>query len=264
MSEYVMLPRNRSQVVVLSKHEGNNTAYVQLSSGNVSFAMTSDGPQYQNIRVQPIERVLTIPPATSEVATNLGASQLAQLLQGANLVEPLDNSIVTVFAPTNQAIEQVQQQVMSATPEQQAAVLLNHVINGTVVYSTQLANVQNAINSAGNELMFMTNSSGAFVTIGDISAKILQSDYVAKNGVVHTIDRVLLNTTQNAAAASSGYSSNTAAAATSTPTSNGGSGSGSDSDSGSGGSGNGANTMQISGAAAAVAAVLGSGFWLLA
>ncbi|KAJ1036000.1 hypothetical protein NDA13_000655 [Ustilago tritici] len=260
MPEFVSLPRNRSQVVVLSKHEQNNTAYVELSSRNVSLAMAMDGPQYENIRVQPINQVLTIPPATSEVVTNLGASQLGQLLQSANLVEPVDASVVTVFAPSNQAIEAAQSAMSEASPEQQTAVLLNHVVNGSVIYSTSLAITPSAISASGNQLRVMANSSGAFVNSGNITARIVQSDYVAKNGFVHLIDQVLVNTTQNMQAAGSAYSSATSAAATETAAPGVDSGSGS----GSGGAGDGANTLQISGAAAAVAGVLGSGFWLLA
>lgn len=267
MPEFVSLPRNRSQVVVLSKYEQNNTAYVELSSRNVSLATTMDGPQYENIRVQPINQVLTIPPATSKVVTNLGASQLGQLLQSANLVEPLDASVVTVFAPSNQAIEAAQSALSEASPEQKTAVLLNHVVNGSVIYSTSLAIIPSAISASGNQLRVMANSSGAFVNSGNITARIVQSDYVAKNGVVHLIDQVLVNTTQNMQAAGSAYSSATSAAAIETAAPGVGSGSGSGSGSGgagSGGAGNGANTLQISGAAAAIAGVLGSGFWLLA
>ncbi|CDS00318.1 uncharacterized protein SPSC_00805 [Sporisorium scitamineum] len=256
-TEFAHLPRNRSQVVVLSKYSGNNTAYVQLPTGNVSFSLTSNGPQYQNIRVQPINQVLTIPRNTTDVASGLGASQLAELLDNADLETALDSSIVTVFAPTNEAIQQVAQTVQSATDEQRAAVLLNHVINGTVVYSTSLANTPSAISAAGNELRFVANSTGAFVTSGNVTARIVQSDYVARNGVVHVIDRVLLNTTQNTQAAASAYSSATAAAATQTAAPGVGGGSGS-------GSGNGAGMVKVSGGAAAVAALLGSGFWLLA
>ncbi|CBQ69678.1 conserved hypothetical protein [Sporisorium reilianum SRZ2] len=272
-SQYVQLPRNRSQVVVLSKQSGNNTAYVQLPTGNVSFALTMDGPQYQNIRVQPITRVLTIPGKTTDVAEELGASQLAELLDNADLGDVLDASTVTVFAPTNEAIQQVAQTVQAATDMQRAAVLLNHVVNGTVVYSTSLANTPSAISAAGNELRFIANSTGAFVTSGNVTARIVQSDYVARNGVVHVIDRVLLNTTQNTQAAASAFSSATAAAATQTAAPGVGSGStsgagasgtGSGSGSGSESGANAAAALQVSGGAAAVAALLGSGFWLLA
>ncbi|TKY90247.1 hypothetical protein EX895_000245 [Sporisorium graminicola] len=265
-SEFVHLPRNRSQVVVLSKHSGNNTAYVQLASGNVSFSLAQDGPQYQNIRVQPINQVLTVPTNTSGVASSLGASQLASLLGNAGLVDALDSSIVTVFAPSNEAIQAVQSTVEAATDQQRQAVLLNHVLNGTVVYSTSLASTPSAISAAGNELRFTANATGAFVTSGNVTARIVQSDYIAKNGVVHVIDRVLLNTTENTQAAASAYSSATAAAATQTaaPGVGSGSGSGGNGNGGSGsGGGSGAGTVKTGGGAAAVAALLGSGFWLL-
>ncbi|CCF49186.1 hypothetical protein NDA11_005855 [Ustilago hordei] len=266
MPEFVSLPRNRSQVVVLSKYEQNNTVYVELESRNVSLAMAMDGAQYENIRVQPIDQVLSIPPVTSEVVSNLGASQLGQLLQSANLVEPLDASVVTVFAPLNEPIEAAQSGMSDASAEQQTALLLNHVVNGSVIYSTSLAITPDAISASGNQLRVMTNSSGAFVNSGNITARIVESDYVAKNGVVHLIDKVLVNTTQNMQAAGSAYSSATSAAATETAAPGVGSESGSASGASGGGAGagNGGNRLQTSGAAAAIAGMLGSAFWLLA
>lgn len=62
-----------------------------------------------------------------------------QALQQANLVDALDNARgLTVFVPNNAAFESAQQAISGATPEQVTAVLSNHVINGTVVYSFQL------------------------------------------------------------------------------------------------------------------------------
>lgn len=260
-TQYVTLPRNRSQVAVLSRQSGNNTAYIQLASGNVSFALTADGPQYQNLRVQPITEVLTIPGATSQIATQLGASSLAQLLQSANLVTALDASVVTVFAPSNAAIDAAMSTIQAANASSQQAVLLNHVVNGTVVYSTALGSTPNATSASGNTLRFVSNSTGAFVTSGNITARIVQSDYVARNGVVHVIDQVLLNTTNNPQAAGAAYSSATAAAATQTsavgtgprPTTSGS------------GSGNAATNLAVSGSglSAAFAALVGSGLYLL-
>jgi uncharacterized surface protein with fasciclin (FAS1) repeats len=43
--------------------------------------------------------------------------------------------------------------------------------------------------------MFSSNSSGAYVTSGGsgASARIVKSDVLVENGVVHVIDRVLVN-----------------------------------------------------------------------
>jgi len=68
--------------------------------------------------------------------------------------------------------------------------------------------------------MFVANDTGAFVMSGNSTARIIQSDIVIANGVVHVIDGVLLNQGSNTEAAASAASSNVAAA-TSTPASTG-------------------------------------------
>ena len=68
-----------------------------------------------------------------------GSSSLVSALQQANLVQALDGSRgLTVFVPNNAAFEAAASNISGATPEQVVAVLANHVINGTVVYSFQL------------------------------------------------------------------------------------------------------------------------------
>lgn len=49
-----------------------------------------------------------------------------------------------------------------------------------------------AISASGNELTFMVNDTGLFITSGDYSARIISSDHPYKGGVVHVIDRALL------------------------------------------------------------------------
>ena len=62
--------------------------------------------------------------------------------------------------------------------------------------------------------MFMSNASGAYVMSANTTARIVQSDIIVQNGVVHLIDEVLVNTMMNTTAAAAAYTSNTAAAAT--------------------------------------------------
>ncbi|EPQ28138.1 uncharacterized protein PFL1_04465 [Pseudozyma flocculosa PF-1] len=269
-SEFVNLPGDRPQVAVLSKAMGNNTAFVYQAGRNVSFAGAMDGPMYQNILVQPIEQVLMVPGNVSDVAGMIGVSQLVQLLQSANLVEALDSMPVTVFAPNNAAIQAAQSTIMAATPEQQVAVLSNHYIPGSVVYSTAIKDVPSATSGSGQELKFMANDTGAYVMSGNVTAKIVRTDYVAANGVVHVIDNVLLNTMNNPAAASSAAASAESAAATQTAQPGVGTGGNENAGSGMGGGmGGGSNengamsTAKIGGGAAALA-MLASGMWLLA
>ncbi len=232
--EYVQLPNNRSQVVVFRKY-GNDTAYVAEAARNVSFVNATDGPQYQNLRVQPITQVLSIPGNLTTVATELGASSLAEALTQANLLETLQNSRngLTIFAPNNAAFEAAAETIAQATPEQVANVLTTHVINGTVAYSTVLT-APNApkslIAASGNNLTFGMQDGGLTVSSGNATARIIRTDVLASNAVVHVIDAVLANPASNPAAASSAFAGATSSAATQpapAPTSTGsGSGSG--------------------------------------
>lgn len=120
-----------------------------------------------------------------------------------------------------QAIGAVQSAISAASPEQQTAVLANHVLNSTVVYSTQLAgdddgNVRSAVSASGQTLTFEDGDDGLVVRSGNVTARIIRSDVLTNNGVVHVIDAVLLNTENNAEAAANAASSASEARATQT------------------------------------------------
>jgi uncharacterized surface protein with fasciclin (FAS1) repeats len=103
------------------------------------------------------------------------SSSLVSALQQANLVNALDNARgLTVFVPNNGAFQSAQQAIGGATPEQVVAVLSNHVINGTVVYSFQLegdddggARVRNATTASGQQLTFEEDDDEIYVRSGD-------------------------------------------------------------------------------------------------
>ncbi|KAL9931679.1 hypothetical protein V8E36_009465 [Tilletia maclaganii] len=192
-----------------------------------------NGVQYRNLLVRPINSVLTIP-------GNL--TQLAQLLTQAELLEDSDDGL-TIFAPTNAAIQAIQSTASQLNQTQLQALLAQHVLNGTVAYSTLIPD--NAINAAGQRLTFIKNGTGAFVQLANTTAKITQTDILFRGGVVHTIDAVLVDTATNTTAANDAF--NTASTAAPTPTAGG--------TNGSGGSGGNNNT----GAASPAVAKLGGG-----
>jgi hypothetical protein len=93
---------------------------------------------------------------------------------------------VTVFVPEDSAFNSANGMLKGRSGAQLAAVLNSHVVNGTF-YSTQLGGSQ--LNILGQNLTFKGNT----VTIqGGNSANIVQSDILVDNGVLHTIDAVLL------------------------------------------------------------------------
>ena len=140
-------------------------------------------------------------------ANNLTSFQAA--LQAADLFDTLNYAHgITVFAPTNDAISAVQSSLSSLESNVTAlqTVLLNHVINGTSVYSGDLIALgsgKNETTAAGEGIGAHFNTSGSFVTGGNVTAQITDPDLILWNGVMHIIDAVLVDTQSNPSAASS-------------------------------------------------------------
>lgn len=117
------------------------------------------------------------------------------------LVTALSNSTLTVFAPTNAAFSQLLT-ALSLTDINQIpvatllAVLRYHVVAGRA-FSSDLANGNLAMLAGGNSTINLTNGTGGGPTItgtgnGSNRSNIIAANVVARNGVVHVIDRVLL------------------------------------------------------------------------
>ncbi|KAF9269741.1 FAS1 domain-containing protein [Marasmius fiardii PR-910] len=255
-SSLVQLEGNRSQVLVWGKESGGAIRILNQPSNTTVQNVTSIG----GFGVYAIDRVLTIPPSFSQAlaaSPGLSTDALVALLNntlitgadGSNIsfTSFLDGSAVrgfTFFAPNNAALQAAQSTLATLQGNATAVqvVLGNHIVNGSSLYSTTLANTTSA---SGEPLTFFSNSSGSFVSSGNVAtARIVATNVLAKNGVVHVIDGVLANTQSDSSAASSAFQGATSTApqtATETgPVSNPtGTGSGGGNN-GSGGSGNGA------------------------
>jgi uncharacterized surface protein with fasciclin (FAS1) repeats len=214
------LPANATEPVVFANGTNGTAIIVQPTSNATILA----GPvRAANLLVYVIDQVLTLPRTLSQTAGDLFGS-LAGLLGQANLVEPLEAIRgITVFAPIDSAIAPVADAYGQLNSSAQAAVLANHVINGSVVYSTQLTS-GNYTSAAGEPFTFSSNSSGAFVSSGGNTARIVQADIIISNGVVHLIDGVLVNAQSNSTAASAAQSSYSVAATATTTGTTGGEG----------------------------------------
>ncbi|KAJ9126127.1 hypothetical protein QFC24_002400 [Naganishia onofrii] len=221
----MMLPGNQSQAVVFNLANDTQTGNQSLAfpyQNNATVYGATTPVSAANFMIYPIYSVLSLPGTLAEVAT-AALPSLAGLVTQAGLLEPLSQAKgITVFAPNDAAISAAGALVGTLNATQIQTVLANHVINGTVVYSTLLASA-NYTSAGGEPFKFMTNATGAFVTSGNTTAQIVAADIPIANGVVHIIDRVLANPVGNTAAAQSAASSYAAAA---TATTSGGSGGG--------------------------------------
>ena len=124
------------------------------------------------------------------IARDPQLSTLNGLVQKAGMAEMLKTSgPYTVFAPTNDAFKAVPAKTMdelAADPARLKAVLAYHVVPARLA-AEQVKN-QEVKTAQGANLSL--SKAGSFVTVED--AMVQTADVGASNGVVHTIDRVLM------------------------------------------------------------------------
>lgn len=114
---------------------------------------------------------------------------LATALQAAGLVETLKGKgPFTVFAPTDEAFAKIPKADLDALLKDKAkltAVLTYHVVPGKVMAKDVKAGKVKTVQ--GSELTIATTGG---VTVD--KAKVIKTDIVADNGVIHVIDSVVL------------------------------------------------------------------------
>ena len=115
----------------------------------------------------------------------LGINAIAGIIQasvkgpGPSFLPNIQNaSDVTVFAPQNSALNNAS----IASPQ----VAGNFVVSGPVLYSTALTAGSSFLTAEKTKLFVTTNASGAIFVNG---SRIVESDILTANGVVHVIER---------------------------------------------------------------------------
>jgi len=126
------------------------------------------------------------------VATEAGSFEtLATALKAAGLVETLQgDGPFTVFAPTDEAFAALPAGTLDALlkdEEKLTQILTYHVVPGRVTAS-QVVGLDEAATVSGKELPIRVKDGQVWV--GD--AKVVKTDVMASNGVIHVIDKVLL------------------------------------------------------------------------
>jgi uncharacterized surface protein with fasciclin (FAS1) repeats len=136
----------------------------------------------------------TAAPSKDIVETAAGKSQfstLVSLVKKAGLVGVLSGKTnYTVFAPTNAAFAKVPKKTLNELAADKAMlkkVLLYHVLPGKVPASKVLK-TKSAKTAEGSKVTFSVRGGNAFVN----DAKIVKTDVMCSNGIIHAINGVLL------------------------------------------------------------------------
>jgi uncharacterized surface protein with fasciclin (FAS1) repeats len=130
----MMLNGNLTVPVVLYRgnetesEDGSNSTgpgvIVQQAGGNVN---TTGNATAANFQIYIIDEVLSLPPTLGEAAGELLPS-LAGVVQGAGLLEPLEQAMgLTVFAPSNEALDGLAETLAQLNQTQVQGILDNHV-----------------------------------------------------------------------------------------------------------------------------------------
>jgi uncharacterized surface protein with fasciclin (FAS1) repeats len=143
-------------------------------------------PFQRHLQEKDIVQLTAATPALSTLLTAVTAADLAGTLSGAG---PL-----TVFAPTNDAFDKVDKQVLAALlqPANKAKLvelLQYHVVSGGVK-SSALRDGQKVDTLLGGATVSVGVSASGAVSVN--SAAVVTADVEASNGVVHVIDAVLI------------------------------------------------------------------------
>ena len=129
-----------------------------------------------------------------ETAASAGSfNTLARAIEAAGLVETLKgDGPFTVFAPTDEAFAKLPEGTLEELlkPENKdklRAILTYHVVEGEVT-ATEVVKQSSARTVSGKDLEVSVD--GGTVMVDD--AKVIKTDVMASNGVIHVIDTVIL------------------------------------------------------------------------
>ncbi|OSS54256.1 hypothetical protein B5807_00398 [Epicoccum nigrum] len=176
---------------------GGQVVEAVASGGNVTFfsgllsnsTVTQADVNFTGGVIHVIDRLLVLPEVISDTLTTANLTGLRGALNATNLLDTVDTiPDVTIFAPSTEAFRDIGSALANATTEEIASILTYHVVNGTVGYSSGIAN--------GTTLTTL-NGQNLTITIGDEgrifvnNARVTIPDILVANGVVHVIDEVL-------------------------------------------------------------------------
>ncbi len=145
--------------------------------------MGSVQAQNSMTKTETIAQVVSKNPQFSTLLTALKAAGLDKTLAG--------KGPFTVFAPTNAAFAKIPKADLTkllANKAQLTKVLTYHVVSGKVM-AAQVVKMKEAKTVEGG--MIMIDVMGSTVEL-NTTTKVTKTDIVAKNGVIHVIDTVLM------------------------------------------------------------------------
>jgi len=133
----------------------------------------------------------TLKNITEIVVSDTSFSLLKQAVVRAGLADALSTGSLTVFAPNNAAFRAsgIDSSAISLLGLDTLVDILTYHVVGSKIMSTDLQNSQAVASLQGDNLYVSKNDNGVFVN----GIKVNAADINASNGVIHVIEKVILN-----------------------------------------------------------------------
>ncbi len=188
----------KTYVTTLSESGPDNTALSLLVEKRTTGVILNNSSDVEsadifatNGVIHGINEVLLLPNVVDHAVNNSDFSELVGALLATDLVPTLElDGPYTVFAPVNQAFDDISDIVASLTIPQLTTVLTYHVVGGNIQSTDLVAGDVTALNGQS-----FTVGLGATVTITDVSegiSTVIATDVQGTNGVIHVLDSVLI------------------------------------------------------------------------
>lgn len=182
---------------LLTSSDGNNVS-IYFPEGNLTTIngysnVTGADYMASNGVVHIVDKVLTPPDVVDHAILNPAFSTLVAAVSKANLVDALkDSEAITVFAPTNDAFTQLLSDLQLTSLDDLSAealtpILLYHVLPAEVRSSDVTEGYQTTLESSSLNISLMDQ-----MFYLDGAAKIVATDVVGTNGIIHVIDKVIM------------------------------------------------------------------------
>jgi uncharacterized surface protein with fasciclin (FAS1) repeats len=182
------------------KNESKNS---EVSSSTVTSDISEEIDKAElvesrNKQVNSLMAKMMVTPELSEFTSMIVSVQLANLLLD-------DEGPLTVFAPTNDAFENISQAIKQdlSNPDYRevlTTLLKNHIVEGDITSSVLLQSIQKngeySIKTMGGASLTAYLSDGDIMVkdLNGVKAKIGKSDILGSNGKLHILDAVLSTT----------------------------------------------------------------------
>jgi len=169
----------------------NDAGTVILTSGlGATAQVTKPDIRFDGGYIHLIDTVLTPPASIAATAYNEGIQTLIQTLErpGIDLLDTVEDlKDVTIFAPTDGAFDSAESTISGLNEDGIKSALTYHVAKG-VGYNTDFLHGQ-VIPTVNGKLLSVTVTNG---TVSINGARIVKTDLLTRNGVIHVIESVLI------------------------------------------------------------------------